>query len=246
MRLTPDHVARVAPYAGDPLPLPTEPPSEDDYAGAVREILAAGPSHEDVWLFAYGSLIWNPACDVIDGRAGTAHGWRRSFCLGWDRWFRGSERHPGLMLSLDHGGQCSGMVYRLPPDAIEGNLHRLFRREIRTKSNVHFPRWVDIGTAQGKIRAITFVINRKGPRYVHGLTLEQVADALAVAAGPVGTMAEYLCSTVRHLQDLGLHDRQLWRLQDLVAARIEAASNFTHHKFAPKDQAGSASSGSGQ
>jgi glutathione-specific gamma-glutamylcyclotransferase len=246
MRLTPDHVARVAPYVGDPLPLPTEPPSAEDYADAVRDILATAPSRRDVWLFAYGSLIWNPACDVVDSRPGTAHGWRRSFCLGWDRWFRGSEKHPGLMLSLDRGGQCRGMAYRLPPGAIENNLDRMFRREIRTKVNAHLPRWVDIGTAQGKIRAITFVINRKGPRYVHGLTLEQIADALAVAAGPVGSMAEYLCSTVRHLEELGLHDRQLWRLQDLVAARIEAASESPHHKFAPNSAAGSPAGGSGQ
>lgn len=245
MRLTPGHVARVAPYLGDPPPLPTAPPSAAEYTDTVREILATAPSADQVWLFAFGSLIWNPACDVIDSKPGIAHGWRRSFCLGWDRWFRGSERHPGLMLSLDRGGQCKGMAYRLPPEAIETNLDRLLRREIRTTVKAHVPRWIDIETAEGKLRAITFVINRKGPRYVGGLSLEQIADALAVAAGPVGSMAEYLCSTVHHLEELGLHDRQLWRLQDLVAERIERASSSSHHKIAPNVRAGSASSDSG-
>jgi cation transport protein ChaC len=224
MRLTLGHVARVAPYVGDPPRLPTAPPSDVDYANAVREILATVPPTDDVWLFAYGSLIWNPACDFVESRLGTAHGWRRSFCLGWDCWFRGSEKHPGLMLSLDRGGQCRGVAYRLPPDAIEANLERLFRREIRTTSKAHIPRWVNVETTAGTLRAIAFVINRKGTRYVGGLSLEDIADTLAVAAGPVGSMAEYLCSTVRHLEELGLHDRQLWRLQELVAERIETAA----------------------
>jgi glutathione-specific gamma-glutamylcyclotransferase len=260
MRLTLDHVAQVAPYMGDPPPLPTAPPSAADYANAVREILATVPSTNDVWLFAYGSLIWNPACDFVESRLGTAHGWRRSFCLGWDRWFRGSEKHPGLMLSLDRGGQCRGVAYRLPADAIEANLERLFRREIRTTSKAQLPRWVNVETTAGALRAIAFVINRKGTRYVGGLSLEDIADTLAVAAGPVGSMAEYLCSTVRHLEELGLHDRQLWRLQELVAERIETAAGdgamttildrgpedeISHHKIAPNADAESSGSGSG-
>jgi len=172
MRLTPDHVARIAPYVGDSPQLPTDPPSAADYADAVREILATVRPADDVWLFAYGSLIWKPACDFVESRLATAHGWRRSFCLGWDRWFRGSEKHPGLMLSLDHGGRCQGVAYRLPPDAVEANLERLFRREIRTTSKGHIPRWVNVETAAGKLRAIAFVINRKGTRYVGGLSLE--------------------------------------------------------------------------
>jgi cation transport protein ChaC len=249
MRLTPGHVARVAPYAGNPPPLPTAPPSAADYANAVSEILAAGPSAKDVWLFAYGSLIWNPACDFVESRLAVAHGWRRSFCLGWDRWFRGSDHHPGLMLSLDRGGQCRGVAYHLPPDAVETSIESLLRREIRTTMRVHLPRWVNVETADGKLRAITFVINRQGARYVGGLSLDEIADALAVAAGPYGTMAEYLHSTVRHLEDLGLHDRQLWRLQEMVAARIEAATgekpDSAHHKIAPNDAAESLTSSRG-
>jgi cation transport protein ChaC len=249
VRLTPGHVARVAPFAGDPPPLLTAPPSTAEYANAIGEVLAGGPSTKDVWLFAYGSLIWNPACDFVESRHAVAHGWRRSFCLGWDRWFRGSDKHPGLMLSLDRGGQCCGVVYRLPPDAVEANLERLFRREIRTTTRAHFPHWVNVNTTNEKLRAVAFVINRQGGRYVGGLSLDAIADALAVAAGPIGTMAEYLYSTVRHLEDLGLHDRQLWRLQEMVAERIEAAAaakpDSAHHKIAPNDAAESFTSGQG-
>ncbi|RWO20155.1 MAG: gamma-glutamylcyclotransferase [Mesorhizobium sp.] len=223
MRLTPELVARVL-SADDSLPQPFTAPSDADHDDTVRAILAAAPSADEVWLFAYESLMWNPACDFVEQRVGFVPGWHRSFCLGWDRWFRGSDSNPGLMLSLDRGGQCKGAVYRLPPDAIEANLGRLFRREMRAKPSAHSPRWVNVRTENGPLQAITFVINRNSGRYVRGLSLEQIADALAVACGPWGSMADYLHSTVSHLEGMGIHDSQLWRLQELVAERIEAST----------------------
>jgi cation transport protein ChaC len=142
------------------------------------------------------------------------------------------------MLSLDHGGQCKGVAYRLPPDAVEENLGRLLRREMRAKPAAHAPRWLTIHTNDAPLRAITFVINRKGGRYVRGLSLEEIADALASAAGPVGSMADYLHSTVDHLENLGIHDKHLWRLQELVGERIEAAA--ARDRLVPATEAGGA------
>jgi cation transport protein ChaC len=223
MRLTPELVDRVA-RVEVAAPLPFAAPSDADYEETVRTLLAAAPSAGEIWLFAYGSLIWKPACDSIEQRIAVARGWHRAFCLGWDRWFRGCDDRPGLMLSLDRGGQCEGVAYRLPPDAVEANLGRLLRREMRAKTAAHLPRWVTIRTGDAPLRAITFVVNRKGARYVRGLSIEEIADALAVAAGPIGSMADYLYSTVHHLEELGIHDKQLWRLQELVGERIEAAA----------------------
>jgi cation transport protein ChaC len=223
MRLTRELVDRVA-AVNVASPLPFAAPSDTDYEEAVRTIVAAAPAADEVWLFAYGSLIWKPACDVVEQRVGVARGWHRAFCLGWDLWFRGCDERPGLMLSLDHGGQCKGVAYRLPPDAVEANLGKLLRREMRAKPAAHSPRWVTVHTDDASLRAITFVINRKGGRYVDGLSLEEIADALAGAAGPVGSMAEYLYSTVNHLEELEIHDKKLWRLQELVGERIEAAA----------------------
>jgi cation transport protein ChaC len=83
---------------------------------------------------------------------------------------------------------------------------------------------VNVRTENGPLDAITFVVNRNSERYVRGLSLEQIADALAVASGPWGSMADYLHSTVSHLEGMGIHDRQLWRLQELVGERIEAST----------------------
>jgi cation transport protein ChaC len=224
MRLTRELVDRVA-HVDASLAFPFAAPTDADYDEIVRYMLAGAPSPDEVWLFAYGSLIWKPACEFVEQRIGMVRGWHRSFCLGWDRWFRGSDRQPGLMLSLDRGGQCQGMVYRLPPGAVEANLAKLFRREIRGKPSAHVPRWVNVRSSDVLLRAITFVIDRKSERYICGLSLEVIADALAVAAGPVGSMADYLHSTVSHLEELGIHDKHLWRLQELVGERLEATAS---------------------
>ena len=87
-----------------------------------------------------------------------------------------------------------------------------------------FPwRWIDTVTVEGPARALTFAMNRKSGRYIAGLSDEQLADVLATACGFRGSMAEYLFATVSKLEELGIHDRNLWRLQELVAQRIDAA-----------------------
>lgn len=223
MRLSERHVAALAREIADPgfSLLPGFRAATDaDYDRIVNDIIAAAPD-DGFWVFAYGSLIWNPAFDFIDSHVAVAHGWHRSFCLGWDRRFRGNPEQPGLMLALDRGGQCRGVVYRLPPDALKPNMDKLIRREMSMVPTAFPPRWINAATAGGPVRALTFAMNRNSGRYINGLSADALADILATACGFRGSMAEYLFSTVAHLEDLGIHDRHLWRMQDLVARRIE-------------------------
>ncbi|HHZ10449.1 MAG TPA: gamma-glutamylcyclotransferase [Rhizobiales bacterium] len=224
MRLTESHVAKVRREIADPGFQPVasnaRPATDTDYAAAVDGIIAGAPPG-DFWVFAYGSLIWNPEFDFDERRVALARGWRRSFCLGWDHRFRGSRETPGLMLALDRGGQCRGVVHRLPAASLEANLHRLIRREMSMVPSAFPPRWIGVETAEGPLAALTFAIDRKSGRYIGGLDDEAVADVLSTACGFRGSMAEYLFSTVSHLEELGIHDRHLWRLQELVAERIE-------------------------
>jgi glutathione-specific gamma-glutamylcyclotransferase len=224
MRLTPELVALVPALAGEPGPMPegSVRPTDADYEAVVREILAAAPLTDAVWIFAYGSLIWNPACEFVEERIGTVSGWRRSFCLGWNTRFRGSVGRPSVMLALDRGGACKGVVYRLPPGAVEENLSKLIRREMPLKPSPFPARWVRVATEAGPLFAVAFVIDRKSDRYIGRLSVDEIANALAIAVGERGSMAEYLYSTVRHLEDRGIHDRYLWQIQKLVAERIES------------------------
>lgn len=225
MRLTAHHVGLVAREMPDPGYIPHvgyRAATDADYDALVADIIAAAPA-EGLWIFAYGSLLWNPAFAFVERKLGVAHGWHRDFCLGWDRRFRGSVERPGLMLALDRGGQCRGAVYRLPPDALKPNMDSLIRREMSMVPSAFPARWIKVRTAAGTIPALTFAMNRNSGRYISGLSLEELADVLATACGFRGTMAEYLLSTVGQLEELGIHDRHLWRLQELVAERIERA-----------------------
>ena len=225
MRLTAAHVARVHRDLPDPGPqvFPGLRAATDaDFAATVGEMLATRPPGP-FWLFGYGSLIWRPETAFVESRQAVARGWHRRFCLGWDYRFRGSKDAPGPMMALDRGGQCRGMLYRLPDDSLLAELDRLVRREVSMVPSAFPWRWVEVISTEGPVKALTFAMNRKSGRYIAHLSEDELADVLATAVGHRGSMAEYLFSTVQKLEELGIHDRNLWRLQALVADRIDAA-----------------------
>ncbi|WEK04481.1 MAG: gamma-glutamylcyclotransferase [Candidatus Devosia phytovorans] len=224
-RLTHDHVARVHRDIADPGPVLIEgyrPADDADYAAEVDRILDTAPTSEQFWVFASGSLIWNPPYQVVEQRTGTAAGWHRSFTLGWDYRFRGSRETPGLMMAMDRGGHCRGVVHRLPDETLRAELDILIRREMSMVPTAFPPRWIKVRTEQGPVSALAFPMNRRSSRYIGALGPEETADILATACGFRGSMAEYLRATVEQLEALGIHDTYLWTLQSLVADRIEA------------------------
>ncbi len=224
MDLTTAHIARVHRVVADPGMSPSALHNDADYAERVQSILATNPAPDQpIRLFAYGSLIWKPEIPHTSEVVAVAHGWHRSFCLKQIR-FRGSPDQPGLMMALDRGGQCKGMLYTLPPDDLPGQMDRLFRREFTVKPITNMPRWITVGVEGQKAPALAFVINRASANYAGRLPPEAVADVLATACGHVGSGAEYLLNTVTHLEASGIRDSALWHLQRLVAARIDAAN----------------------
>jgi glutathione-specific gamma-glutamylcyclotransferase len=221
MALTPDLVAQVHRVLEDPGPNPSWVyHSEEDYDAVVQTLLTSRPDGPDTWLFAYGSLIWKPEVEHVEIRKGTARGWHRSFCFRIVR-FRGTKGQPGLMMSLDQGGQCQGVLFRLSPENLEVQLGKLVRREITVKPPNNLPQWISVATESGSVRALAFIINRKSQFYVGKLSAEEVAEVLARACGHWGSGAEYLYNTVTYLEQHGIHDRGLWRLQELVAGKID-------------------------
>jgi cation transport protein ChaC len=167
----------------------------------------------DVWLFGYGSLMWNPAMEFAERRAGAVHGWHRRFCL-WLHMGRGSPDNPGLMLALDRGGCCAGILFRIQAAEARDELMLAWRRELFT--GAYHSRWVTAKTDAGPVRAVTFVANRSHPRYAGRLDEPTVAERLASATGSLGSCAVYLAETVGALRSLGLRDRKLERLQFLL------------------------------
>ncbi len=231
MRLTERHVALLRREVPDPGPQLVEgfrPANDEDYAAAVEQMLATRPSGP-FWLFGISSLIWRPETAFTERQQGVARGWHRRFCLGWDYRFRGCREAPGLMLALDRGGQCRGMLYRLPEESLEAELHKLIRREQSMVPSAFPWRWIEVRTADGSVRALSFAMDRKSPRYIAGLSDAELADMLATAYGFRGSMVEYLFSTVAMLESLGIHDSNLWRLQEMVADRLDQQYGEARH-----------------
>jgi cation transport protein ChaC len=224
MALTAELVAGAYRMVEDAGPPPdTIRNTEADWDATVQELLASRSDGQDVWLFAYGSLLWNPVVEHTEERLGVARGWHRSFCMRMRTW-RGTLEQPGLMMGLDRGGQCKGVALRLASETVEVQLGKLVRREMPMrplgKRSTNVPRWIEVETAQGRLRAIAFVIDRRGHIYAGKLTPDETADILAKACGHGGSCAEYLYSTILHLENRGIRDRNLWRLQSLVARKI--------------------------
>jgi cation transport protein ChaC len=220
MKLTRNLIGRIPPVVDDPGPTPAHL-TEEERAESLAATLAHPRARRPVWVFAYGSLIWKPDFPFAERRIGTVHGYHRQFCLRVKR-FRGSPEAPGLVLGLEPGGVCRGVVYRLAEEEREAALKRIWARELLTGAYV--PRWVDVHTDSGTERAIAFTINRAHERYTGRLSEAEVTEALAQACGHVGSCAEYLMETVAHLEELGIRDGRLWRLQhkvaDLIAQRF--------------------------
>lgn len=222
MKLTPELVQRVHRPMTDSGPIEgTVYLTEAEFDQIADELLAGHPVGEDVWLFAYGSLIWKPEVSHVEERLATAKGWQRSFCIRIKRW-RGTPEIPGLMMALDRGDECRGVILRLAGATVAESMRKLVRRELSAKPPSQLPRWITVETDQGPVQAIAIVSNPDGPVYVGNLSIDLVADTLSRASGHWGSGAEYLLNTITHLEKFGIHDSYLWRLQELVADRISA------------------------
>lgn len=202
--------------------LPIKALSEEELRRSRERAVAGRPTDRPLALFAYGSLIWNPAFHFLRREVATVRGHHRRFCL-WTQLGRGTPEHPGLVLGLDRGGSCRGLLYWIAPAAIESELDVVWRREMVT--GAYRPSWVSARTADGAaVPALTFLINRAHDRYSGRLGNEAIVDAIASACGPLGPCADYLFHTTAHLDELGIADRSLHRLCRLVRERGPAAA----------------------
>ena len=179
------------------------------------------PPGADLWVFGYGSLMWNPAFRHAERRSGLIQGWHRRFCL-WMPAGRGTRDNPGLMLGLDRGGSCRGIVWRIAARHVENETQILWRREMI--GDGYRPHWVRAHTPEGTVSAITFTVNRGHDRYVRDLTETRIVRALATAHGRLGRARDYLHNTVVHLDELGIGDGPMHRLLALVEAYDEDAT----------------------
>jgi cation transport protein ChaC len=189
--------------------------SDAEQEASVQRLLDSHPPGADVWLFGYGSLIWNPIVHFVERRVARVHGFHRSFCL-WSHVNRGSPQKPGLVLGLDAGGSCRGVAFRIAGRHAADELRLLWRREMVL--GAYSPRWARVDAGGEELQAIAFFVNREHTSYAGKLPLETVIKALLSARGQLGTPAEYLLETVRGLLEHGVRDTYLLELRRRVLA----------------------------
>lgn len=191
--------------------------SDEALEASLQQTLAQRPAGDSLWLFGYGSLVWNPFVSFLERRPGTVRGYHRRFCL-WSRINRGTPEQPGLALGLERGGACRGSLFRIDAAVAEAELRMLWRREMLMGS--YHPRWLRAVSRGENLIALTFVINRDSPGYAGKLPDAQIVETMLRARGLWGSSAEYLLRTVEGLNHCGIRDPQLERLRDLVAERL--------------------------
>ncbi len=189
--------------------------SPEERETSRRAVLAQHAADEDLWIFGYGSLMWNPALNVTESRTARVQGWRRSFCLQLIIG-RAMPDKPGLMLAIEPGGEMSGVVHRIDRAAIDSETSILWMREML--SGAYIPAWLDCETADGPVRAVTFVINKAHDRYAGDLPIEDQARRIAVAEGQSGNNRDYLYRCHAELRRMGVADPYVEALFSAVTA----------------------------
>jgi cation transport protein ChaC len=182
---------------------------DEAFQRALRARTLEGRWDRDLWVFAYGSLIWDPAFHFTEVRTARVFGYRRRFCLETILG-RGTPDCPGLVAGLDPGGECSGLAFRLARETLETETWVLWRREFLLPSYV--PRFVGAMTAQGPIEALTCVVDPTAPNYRPDLEESEMVGMLATARGFLGSSLEYVESLAENLTAAGLTDPALNRI----------------------------------
>lgn len=173
------------------------------------------PPDQDLWVFAYGSLMWNPGFTFVERVEGLLRGWHRGFCI-YSHLHRGTAERPGAVLGLDRGGSCRGIAYRVAAAAVPGVLAYLWEREMAYR--VYIPRRARVDTAIGPVQALTFTADPDHGQYCGRLDPAGTAALIRQGIGASGRNVDYLTSLIEHLSELGIQDRGL---ADLAARVME-------------------------
>lgn len=187
------------------------PPSDTQLDVSRTACLAQLEPEQDLWVFAYGSLVWNPIFSVAEKRRARLYGFHRSFCMATTIG-RGTVERPGLMLALDVGGFVDGVALKMERHDRDEETRLLWRREMVPMS--YQPLWLTVDTQAGQIVVLAFVADQAAPNYVGHLPLTESAAHIATAAGLHGTNLDYLDSTYHALAANGIEDPYL---KDLLA-----------------------------
>jgi cation transport protein ChaC len=197
-----------------------KPLKPTELLATLRTALESWKHGTPFWIFGYGSLMWNPNFTWDARHVATVRGYHRSFRV-WSRINRGTPEKPGLVLTLDCGGSCRGLLYRIAADRVQEEMHGIWKREMTFGS--YRPKWLNCVVGEETIRALVFTVNRACSGYAGQIPMEVVVEAIASAAGRYGPAHDYLFKTLETLHAHGIRDMRVEQLAALVRQRMGAA-----------------------
>jgi cation transport protein ChaC len=176
-------------------------------------------THQEFWVFGYGSLMWRPGFPHEETQPALLRGYHRSMCILSIR-YRGTPEKPGLVLGLEEGGECMGRAYRVAPENIPDAVTYLRERELVT--GVYLERTLPVILEDGRVvDTYGFIADKDHVQYKGALTDREAAEIILAGHGQEGPARDYLANTVGHLEALGIHDVDLVRLLTIVDGMVQ-------------------------
>ena len=175
---------------------------------------------KNIWIFGYGSLIWQPGFQFCHSEIARLKNYKRSFCM-WSIHYRGTPKHMGLVLALDNEPRsyCDGLAFKVDEDNADNILAYLRKRELI--SDAYLEVKIDIELISGHlVSAYTYVINRNHEQYAKDLSIKVQADTISSAVGINGPNSDYLFNITKCLRDLKIEDPELEELSNKTLSRI--------------------------
>lgn len=192
----------------------------------------------DIWIFGYGSLMWNPGFPFAEARHARLDGYHRAFCV-YSIHYRGSPRRPGLVLGLDRGGSCEGIAFRLDPQTAAATLAYVRRRELiySVYREALLPVTLLGGKSEGPtdVQALAYIAERAHPAYAGRMPLARQVELIRGACGKGGTNLDYVANTLTHLSGLGIAEPRLMRILTIASPFI--LTGVVLHAFRPRSVA---------
>ena len=184
----------------------------DDQRATLVDQTLSELADSELWVFGYGSLIWNPALNFEEKRRSSIKGFEKKFCF-WTTLSRGTVECPGLMMGLVPGGSCNGVAFRIDAKNAAAEIDVLFRREM--SYYIYKPTWIEAQCVETKssFKTLAFVVDKENHRFVDNLSIENTVRIIATAQGPLGRNCDYLFQLSEKMHELGFEEPEL---EDLV------------------------------
>lgn len=191
-----------------------QPTTQDLLAKAHNDAVIPELPSGDLWVFGYGSLMWRPGFDYLESVQGRIYGFHRALCVAsWVH--RGTPEHPGLVLGLDKGGSCKGVAFKVSEQDKQKVANYLYQRELATL--VYQACFVNVHTQDHRrVKALTFIVDTSHEQYIEGKSTQELVAIVNSSSGINGKSSEYLFSTLEHLRESNIYDKQLESLAALA------------------------------